>query len=68
MIACRCRWLNTLTGTAALDYVTQHLDPVREDARGRTFLTCAESDARFVLEPADGVYGGDGQVKLRRAD
>lgn len=68
MIPCRCRWLNTLTGTAANDYARQHLDIVREPGDGRTQLRCPESGATFVLEPDAGVYGGDTQVRLRRAD
>lgn len=68
LIPCRCRWLNTLTGRAATDYVRQHLDTVGEIREGRTRLTCVESGATFVLEPDHGVYGGDDQVRLRRSD
>lgn len=66
MIACRCKVLNTLAGTAATDYVRQHLDVVREDATGRQTLRCEETGTSWLLEPAQGPYGGDNQQRLRR--
>ncbi len=66
MIPCRCAALNTLSGAGADDYVRQHLDTVREDAMGRKSLRCPLTDITFVLEQADGVYGGDSQRRLRR--
>lgn len=66
MIPCRCDVLNTISGKAADDYVRQHLDVVREDARGGQHLTCPEANVSFVLERTDGVYGGDEQIRLRR--
>lgn len=66
MIACRCKVLNTLAGTAATDYVRQHLDVVREDAAGRLTLRCEGTGTSWVLEAARGPYGGDNQQRLRR--
>lgn len=68
MIPCRCKALNTLSGRAATDYVRQHLDVVRDEGNGRRVLSCPEARATFLLEPDDGVYGGDDQVRLRRVD
>ena len=67
MIPCRCAVLNTLTGRAANDYATQHLDVLREDASGARTMSCAETGITFVLERAGGVYGGDEQRRLRRS-
>ncbi len=66
MIPCRCAALNTLAGEGAEDYATQHLDIVREDARGRVTLRCRLTDVMFYLEPAEGNYTGEGPRKLRR--
>lgn len=66
MIPCRCAVLNTLTGRAATDYVRQHLDVLREDSRGTKSASCPDTGTTFVLEHADGVYGGDDQRRLRR--
>lgn len=68
LIPCRCQALNTLSGRAATDYVRQHLDEVRDEGNGRRVLSCPEAHATFLLEPDDGVYGGDDQVRLRRVD
>lgn len=68
LIPCRCKYLNTLSGRAASDYVKQHLDVVRDEGHGRKVVTCPESATSFLVEPDDGVYGGDEQVRLRRTD
>lgn len=57
-----------LSGRAATDYVTQHLDVVRDEGHGRRVVECPDGNATFVLEPDGGVYGGDDQVRLRRVD
>ncbi len=46
----------------------QHLDVVRDEGNGRRVLSCPEVQATFLVEPDDGVYGGDDQVRLRRVD
>jgi hypothetical protein len=66
VIPCRCASLNTLAGEGAEDYATQHLDSMREDARGRATLRCPETDVMFYLEPAEGNYTGEGPRRLRR--
>ena len=68
LIPCRCKALNTLSGRSATDYVRQHLDVVRDEGHGRRVVSCPDGVATFLVEPDDGVYGGDDQVRLRRVD
>lgn len=68
LIPCRCKALNTLSGRAATDYVRQHLDVVRDEGNGRRVVACPEGATTFRVEPDDGIYGGDDQVRLRRVD
>jgi hypothetical protein len=41
---------------------------VRDEGNGRRLVTCPESSTSFLVEPDEGVYGGDDQIRLRRTD
>lgn len=66
-IKCRCEVLNVMSGDAAREYATEHLDEVRADAQGTRYFRCPESGVTWAEERAPGAYTGDAR-RLRRVD
>lgn len=65
-VTCRCEVLNTMSGDAARDYTTRHLDEVRSD-QGVTYYRCPATGVSWVEERAPGSYTGEAR-RLRRLE
>lgn len=61
---CRCRILNVLTGTAARDYASVHLEPIGASRElGSQHLRCPDTGTTWTYEPD----WQPGVPRLRRA-